>query len=217
MLNKKSIFLVSLVLLLVVVGYINHLLIEMNTEKANADYQIYENNLADINNLDINTILEASTDVDNNQDIIVVDSKDEEISELSEQTNSLIENIITKEENRKRINYYVEYRLSRDKLRASLMENLQFIIDNQNSTEGMKNEAQAKIITLVDVAHKELYIEELVKSKGIDDALVFLNNDKARVVVEINELNEQLVAKILDIVMEQTELKAINIKIMKRF
>lgn len=217
MLNKKSIFLVSLVLLLVVVGYINHLLIEMNTEKANADYQIYEKNLADINNLDINTILEASTDVDNNQDIVVVDSKDKEISELAEQTNSIIENIITKEENRKRINYYVEYRLSRDKLRASLMESLQFIIDNQNSTEGMKNEAQAKIITLVDVAHNELYIEELVKSKGIDDALVFLNNDKARVVVEVNELNEQLVAKILDIVMEQTELKASNITIMKRF
>lgn len=226
--SRKTLFLISLVVLLMVVGYINVRLTSSPKDQTAVDYEKYEKGLADLNGSNINS---SNTDETNNteetsgseisegnsSEVVIVDSNDEKVEDLATETGSIIDELISKEEHRKSVNYYVEYRINRDKLRASLIQNIQFIIDNEHSTEEMKKEAQAKIIELVDIAQQELYIEELIKSKGFDDALVFINEDTARVVVEISELTAVDVAKILDIVIEQTNLNANNITIMKRF
>lgn len=216
MIKRKTIFLASLVILLIIVGYINQKLIEVSNEKPENDYVKYEQELIDLNGFNLDEVLEASgNNIESN--VNIVDSNNMKVTDISKNANSEIVNEITQEENRKRLNYYIEYRLTRDKLRADLIDKLQYIIDNANSTEEMKNEAQDKIMELVDLSQKELFIEELIKSKGMDEALVFLTNDNARVVVEIENLDGKSVAKILDIVIEQTGLKASNIKIMKRY
>lgn len=217
--NKQTFFLLSLVVLLVVVGFINHYWVNRPEANLSNDYEKHEKGLAENNGEDNDETKEASGDnIDENdaQEVGVVDSNDPKVKDLATETGNIIDDLILKEENRKRLNYYVEYRLSRDKLRGSLMESIQFIIDNENSTEDMKKEAQAKIMELVDLANKELVIEELIKSKGIEDALVFINDNSVSVVVEIVELTAVDVAKILNIVIEQTDLKAENINIMKR-
>lgn len=218
--NKQTFFLLSLVALLVVVGIINHYWVNRPETNLGNDYENHEKGLADLSNKEDNDeTKEASGDnIDENDisEVGVVDSNDKKVKDIATETGNIIDDLILKEENRKRMNYYVEYRLSRDKLRASLMENLRFIIDNENSFEDMKKEAQEKILELVDLAGKELYIEKLIKSKGIEDALVFINDNSVSVVVEMAELTAVDVAKILNIVIEQTDLKAENINIMKR-
>lgn len=70
-------------------------------------------------------------------------------------------------------NYFVEYRLSRDKLRANLVERLEDIVNNSNTDEKVRTEAQTEIMKIGKLSEKELQIEGLVKSKGFDEALVF--------------------------------------------
>ena len=62
----------------------------------------------------------------------------------------------------------------------------------------------------------ELYLEGLIKGKGFADALVFMNKDSARIVVDREELVQEDVMKILEIVTTETKLEASNIKIMKK-
>jgi len=67
-----------------------------------------------------------------------------------------------------------------------------------------------------EISEKDILIEGLVKAKGFDDALVFLTEENARIVVSVDELTEQDIAKILEVVMTETNLDASNIKIMKK-
>jgi len=113
-------------------------------------------------------------------------------------------------------NYYVEQRLSRDKLRANLIDRLNDIVNNDATSEEVRNEAQKKIMNIGEISEKEILIEGLVKAKGFDDALVFLTEENARIVVSVDELTEQDIAKILEVVMTETNLDASNIKIMKK-
>lgn len=218
--RKKTIFLISLVILLVVVGYINHQLTIQSSKQSSTEYKAHEEGLLEIYNPNINNSIETSNESmisENTPQIEIIDSKQNEISELTTEANSDIEEIITKEENRKRSNYFIEYRLSRDKLRATLIERLNDIIYNGNTTEEIRTQAQKRIISIGDISEKELNIEGQIKAKGFDDALVFIKEDSARVVVSIDELTEQDVMKILNIVMEETSLEASNIVIMEKF
>lgn len=224
--KRKTIFLISLVILLVIVGYINHQLTKQSLLNSSNDYQSYEE--YELANLDIqedNNIVETSADnnlensanIDDIDESQIVDSKDYEVSQLLNQTNDIIEETIVKEESLKSSNYFIEYRLSRDKLRASLIERLNEIINNEKTSDEIRKEAQQEIIRIGNTTELELYIESLIKAKGFEDALVFLKDDSARVVVSTDELMEQDVMKILEIIKNETNIDPSNIKIMKKF
>ena len=59
-------------------------------------------------------------------------------------------------------------------------------------------------------------IENLIKAKGFQDAVVLIDNDTANVIVQADKLSEQEVAQIQDIVTRQTGISIDNIKIMNR-
>ncbi|NLJ79201.1 MAG: SpoIIIAH-like family protein [Tissierellia bacterium] len=113
-------------------------------------------------------------------------------------------------------NYFIEQRLSRDKLRAGLIDRLNEIIDNDNTNSEVKAEAQKRIMRIGDASEKELIIEGLSKSKGFKEVLVFLTDESAKIIVLKDELTQQDTVKILDIVMGETDLEPSNIKIMKK-
>ncbi|MTI65433.1 MAG: SpoIIIAH-like family protein [Firmicutes bacterium] len=213
--KKRTLYLISLVILLVVIGYINHQLNKQSMKQASTEYQRYEEDLVDTYNGDEDAIETANESVES--EMKVVDSRENQVSDIKNKTNDDIEETISKEENRKKSNYFIEYRLSRDKLRATLIERLNKIIENDKTTEKIRTQAQQEIISIGNLSEKELYIEGLLKSKGFEDALVFLREDKVRVVVSVDKLTKQDVMKILDIVKEETKLDASNIKIMEKF
>lgn len=217
--KKKTALIVSLICLLVVVGYVNHELTKKSLMQSSSDYQRHEENLL----MELSKTMEDSTveisseDLNTSKDIEIVDSKSDTINDLKGDTNKNIENVVTKEENFKSSNYFIEHRLSRDKLRATLIDRLYEIINNKNTSDDVRAKAQNEIISLGQVAELELSIEGLIKAKGFEDALVFLGENSAKVVVSANELTEQDVVKIFEIVKSETNIEAKNITIMKKF
>lgn len=211
--KRKTILLVSLVILLIIVGYINHQFTKQSLLHSSNEYQEYEEAKLE----EVNANNESATD--NSELAVSEESKndaDSDIAELANQTDSSIEEAISQEAVSTSSNYFVEYRLARDKLRAALIERLNQIINNEKTEEKVRTKAQQEIINLNKIAEKELLIEGLIKAKGFEDALVFLNEDNARVVIDRDELTEQDVMKILEIVTSETGLKPTNIKIMKK-
>ena len=90
------------------------------------------------------------------------------------------------------------------------------IINNDNTNDEMRTEAQKRIMRIGEISEKELVVEGLIKAKGFEDVLIFLTEESAKVVVSIDKLSEQDVVKILDVVITETNLEASNIKIMKK-
>jgi stage III sporulation protein AH len=205
---KKPAFITILVVLLVLAGYLNHYLTQKSAIKSSNEYQKYEEEkLAEENEKNsLQTISEEK--------VQVVES--ENPADLIEDTNKNIEESLTEEVSAQKSNYFVEYRLSRDKMRAGLIDKLNDIVNNEKTKAETRDEAQKEIMRIGALSENELYIEGLIKAKGFDDALVFLKEDSAKVVVSAKELTEQDVVKILEIIKSETNLDSDKIKIMKK-
>ena len=69
-------------------------------------------------------------------------------------------------------------------------------------------------LKLVKEQETELKIENLLSTKGFEDALVYISDGIVNVVVNEEELQKEEAAKIFDLVAEQADVKYENIKLM---
>ncbi len=207
---KRPAIIGMLLILLVFTGYLNYQLTQQALLKASGDYQKHEE--AQMANLG-----EEYMEAKEGDYIDIVDSEvtDEELTEVISSSKEELAEVINAENTVNR-DYFVEFRLSRDKLRANAIDRLDNIVTNEKTAEDLRSKAQEEIIKIGNISEKELQIEGLVKSKGFDDALVFLTDEDIKVVVSTEDLNEQEVVKILDIVKSETSFDADAIKIMKK-
>lgn len=215
MLNvKKPAIITILIVLLVLTGYVNHQLTQKSMSRISSDYQRHEER--EMENLTDDTNQTTINDVEKDEIEIVEGEVDKEVSQLTEEINMNIEEAISKENNLQSKNYFVEYRLARDRMRGNLVERLKEIITDDKSSSEMIDKAQNEIMRIGNITESELYMEGLIKAKGFDDVIVFLKEDGVKVVVSADELLEQDVIKILDVVKNETNLEASQIKIMKK-
>lgn len=203
---KRPAIISILLVLLIFTGYLNYRLTQDALKKASKDYQNYEA-----------TQMENTDYVLEDDDFDIVDSLNtgDNITDVVAASNNEISGL-SKDISNKNRNYFVEYRLSRDKLRANLIDRLDEIIKNNQTTENVRTKAQEEIILIGSMSEKELTIEGLIRAKGFDDALVFITTEEIKIVVSKDELSEQDMVKILDIVKSETKFDTENIKIMKK-
>ncbi|HAA63745.1 MAG TPA: stage III sporulation protein AH, partial [Thermoanaerobacter sp.] len=90
------------------------------------------------------------------------------------------------------------------------------IVENKNTSEATRDEAQRQIIKLTEITNQEMIIENLIKAKGFQDAVVMIDNGIVNVIVQADKLSEEEVAQIVEIVSRQTGVSLDNIKIMTR-
>jgi len=211
--RKKTIYLASLILMLVMLGFINHQLSKDSITESSNDYQKYEEELTEVST-DESELVEVLDD--NTESIEVVDSKDNEINNLSKEANAEIGEALTSEQNIEKSNYFAENRLSRDKMRSELIDRLNDIVKNDKSSKEVVENAQNEIIEIGKKSEKELLIEGLLGSKGFDESIVFIGENDVRIVISKNELSKKEVAQILEIVTSETEFKSNNIKIINK-
>ncbi|MBZ2173749.1 SpoIIIAH-like family protein [Schnuerera sp. xch1] len=215
---KKPAIIVMLIVLLVFTGYLNLNLTKQASSRVSNDYQKYEEmELAKENQIKDDDLVATISEGEETEEPEVSDSETSEgIDELITSTEENIQETIGNEDSMMSKNYFVEQRLSRDKLRAGLIDRLNEIVNNDNSSQEMITEAQQEIVEIGNVSEKELSIEGLIKAKGFEEVIVFITENNAKVVVGTEELTEQDVAKILNIVVSETGLDASNVKIMKK-
>ena len=113
--------------------------------------------------------------------------------------------------------YFATARLSRKKARDSAISMLQEAEIDENATEDVCNEASQTLQVLAGYTVAESQIENLVTAKGYADCVVFMGSDSCSVVVASGEegLTATDVARIKDIVINETQYTAGQIKIME--
>ena len=113
--------------------------------------------------------------------------------------------------------YFATARLSRKQARDSAISMLQEAEIDENATEDVCNEASQTLQVLAGYTVAESQIENLVTAKGYADCVVFMGSDACSVVVASGEegLTATDVARIKDIVINETQYTAGQIKIME--
>lgn len=108
--------------------------------------------------------------------------------------------------------YFAKARYERDCARSEATD----LLKVSAKGDGDKNasaESAEKLARYAEITEKETAIENLVKAKGYSDCVAFVEDEGVRVVVKSDKLDAEGVAKIKDIVVEQTGVKATGIKI----
>jgi stage III sporulation protein AH len=197
--------------MLVVVGTVNYKLSEKSAIETSKELKAYEQTQIQKNDDKKDSKKEASKE----GEIKVVDSKTTDIDEKVTETSKEIKNQLTSQKNMKKATYILDMKMTREKQRNELAQNLNEMINNPSTAEESRKEASSMKLQLVKDQETELKIENLLSTKGFEDALVYISNGGVNVVVNEAKLEKADAAKVFDLVAEQAKVKYENIKLMQ--
>ncbi len=79
--------------------------------------------------------------------------------------------------------YYVEYRLERERSRGRQVELLRSIIEDPKAGPEARQNAQDRLLQISLELDREVSVENILRAKGLPDAVVFFQNEMVTVVV----------------------------------
>lgn len=109
--------------------------------------------------------------------------------------------------------FVTEMKLNREQVREKNKETLLGIINSANLTDEQKQSAVAQMVSLTDIAEREVATEMLLKANGFTDVVVSITDNVADVVINMGDETDTKRAQIEDIVARKTNIKRENIVI----
>ena len=216
--KKNQLTLLVFVLMLVTAGYLNYNSnqnITTSTEIASlgdatlvssnaiVENEIKENNK--VTNEVTNTIETNSELVENNAE----NSTDNNIKEK----NSVTTNAEAENSNS---DYYSTSRLERDKMYSQTLESYQKILDSNTTSNKQKETAQKEIVKVNNIKNSIMISENLIKTKGFEDCIVYSNEKSVDVVIKKDKLKKEEIAQIQSVVAREMNVKISQIHIMTK-
>ena len=204
--KKNQLTILVLSLMLITAGYLNYNdNIQTSTEVASiGDATLVSSNLSNSvsNELQNETIQTTNSSSIDNAIASAVSTTEESIQTSTEAT--------SEEE------YFTSSRLERDTMYSQMLESYQKIIDSNTTTEKQKSSAQEEIDNINKIKNAIMISENLIKTKGFKDVIIFSNDDSISVVIDKNELGKEDIAQIQSIIAREMNAKIDNIHIMNK-
>lgn len=204
-LKKNQIIILVIALMLVSAGYLNY--------SANLNEVQKTASIGDAKLVSSNGIVETNT-----QETALVENQNNEIETNANET-ALVENNKEQTEETTKTNakisneYFSKTRLNRESMYSQMVESYQKILENESIASDQKAIAQTEIKNINDTKNKIMICENLIKTKGIDDVIMFVNDKSISVVVKAENLEEDKIAQIQNIIAREmnTQINDIHI------
>lgn len=198
--NQLTILVISL--MLVTAGYLNYNEnLQTSTEIADiGDATLVSSNLS-------NSIESKSNENEIQNNVATNDVVDSKKEEETVKTNTEISS--TQE-------YFSSSKLERDTMYSQMLESYQKILDSTTTTEKQKNAAQEEIDKINKTKNAIMISENLIKTKGIENVIIFQNDDSVNVVINKEELKKEDIAQVQSIIAREMGASIDNIHIMNK-
>ena len=105
------------------------------------------------------------------------------------------------------------FRTQREQLVARQEAQLNDIIHDERSTEAIVNQAQSRLLELLEQTRTEQTLEGILQARGFVDALATVRNGSANILFRTGALTQRQSSVILDLIMRETGITAGNVKI----
>lgn len=215
----KDAGLVAVAVTLISVGYVNF----SGKESENVENQIiqtaseYSNNLGDVQlvNSENAGIVENEDLVDNENLVTNEANSSIATSEIQNSaTNSnIVSNALETSSSNDLNSYFANLKLNRDNIYSQKLDAYQQIIDSTAISSEQKAIAIQEIEKITETQNSISVAEELIKLKGFDNVVIYVNDNSVTVIVRTANLTSDQVAQIQNIVMKQLSVEASSISI----
>lgn len=109
--------------------------------------------------------------------------------------------------------YFSTSKLERDTMYSQMLETYEKVLNSNNSLETQKQSATDEIKKINDTKNSIMICENLIKTKGFENSVIFVNGDSVSIVVKDEQLTTEKVAQIQNIVSREMNTKVENIHI----
>ena len=141
-------------------------------------------------------------------------------------SNNIKENIVNTDNNLDTVNtsaaikeqsdYFINSKIDRDKMYSQMLESYQKILDNSSVSGEQKAIATQEITRINNQKNSIMIAENLIKTKGLEDVVIFINLDSISVVVKAKELTKEQIAQIQNIITRELNVEIPNVHISTR-
>lgn len=111
--------------------------------------------------------------------------------------------------------YFAQARIDREAGRSKSIETFNALISNEDADPETRETAQQGVLALAQNTETETAVENLIRAKGFEDAVCYINNGSANVVVRAESIDSTDAAIISEIVTEQSGIPVEKIKIVE--
>ena len=224
-LNKNQIIISVIAIMLIAAGYMNYtsnekqaletaVLTDSEKYAGIGDATLVSANVADNNDLVNNNEGQNITDDSTkNGDEIKSNEQNTETKENDKNTVQNEINTSTTVTENSGDQYFAELRLERDKMYSQMLESYQKILSNNQISETQKEISENEIKKINDTRNAIMIAENLIKNKGFQDLIIFINGDSISIIVKAKELKEEQIAQIQNIISRELKGEIENIHI----
>ena len=211
--KKNQVVIYVIALMLVVAGYLNFTAngdLKSAVQTASSEEELDKTaNIGDAQLVSSNVISEE----DFNHQESTINSLVENNMIESDETNSNNTVSTSTSVSKSNKDYFSSSKLDRDTMYSQMLETYENILNSNNSLEIQKQSASEEIKKINNVKNSIMICENLIKTKGFDDVVIFVNGESISVIVEDEQLDTEEVAKIQNIISRELNAKVENIHI----
>ena len=109
--------------------------------------------------------------------------------------------------------FFTTYRTDRTQMRREQMLSLDAIIASSTSDDEAVEQAKKEKVELTAVMGVEMELEGLIKAVGFEDAVVIASSENVSVILKAETLGDEQVARVLQIITDETGKTASNVRI----
>lgn len=213
--KKNQIVVYSIVLMLVVAGYLNYIENDKSIEiSANTQNTT---NIGDATLVSNNKEIEEDTKENNENNAGEEENREEEKEKANnENTTENITNVYSNATSSNNDEYFANSKLEREKMYSQMLETYQKILENETISEEQKSIASTEITKINNTRNAIMICENLIEIKGFEEVVILANGDSVNVVVKAKDLITEEIAQIQNIVTREMETNIENIHIMKK-
>ena len=225
LIKKNQVVIYVIALMLVVAGYLNFTTngdlksavqtasSEEELEKmANiGDAQLVSSNVVsetDVGNINVDKTSEKNSNSNNESSVNKNDAENQNTEDKKSD-----ETVETSSNTKNNDDYFTTSRLERDTMYSQMLETYDKILNSSNSLETQKQAATEEIKKINDTKNSIMICENLIKTKGFENVVIFVNGDSVSIIVKDEQLSTEKVAQIQNIISREMNSKVENIHI----
>ena len=218
--KKNQIIIYVIVLMLMTAGYLNFTTKQKDALQTSSETEEIVNDESKVSGIGDARLVSNNEVVSEENTTNTTDTSNN--NEINDNTNTVDSNTIqenidgpseeTSSENEDE--YFTKSKLERDTMYSQMIETYENILNSSNSLETQKQSVTQEIQKINETKNSIMICENLIKTKGFENSVIFVNGDSISVVIGTSEeIQQEDVAQIQNIISREFKANIENIHI----
>lgn len=226
--KKNQVIIYTIALMLVVAGYLNFTTKQEDSSvqasmqmEAQDDMQLADigdarlvnsNDVASENTQKTENKIDNNTSKENKTDNNII-SEENKTTDVNSQNNATYENKVQQTNTVVSDEYFVKSKMERDTMYSQMMETYEKVLNSSNALEMQKEAATQEISKINEIKNSIMICENLIKTKGFENNIIFVNGESVSVIIGAEELKPEEIAQVQNIISRELKAEIENIHI----